>query len=101
MSFEMSTILISDDVVHFLIVGLSIAVLAVSIQAYRRKVNTRYELLSIAFLFLFLSQFITLIESLFYSDQLIMIPYLEIHLTHLLDLCMLITFGIALFRRWD
>ena len=93
--------MLPDDIVHVLIVGLSIAVLIISILAYKRKRQTRYLLLPFAFLFLFISQFITLLESLFYSDDLLVIPYIGVHIAHLFDLFTLVAFGLALFKRWD
>ena len=97
----MSYILLPDDFVHLLIVGLSLAVLIISIFAYKRRRQTRYLLLPFAFLFMFISQFISLLESLFYSDVLLVVPYVGVHLAHLFDLFTLVAFGLALFKRWD
>jgi hypothetical protein len=64
---------------------MAIAVLLVSVLAYERKRNRRYLLLSVAFFFLFLSQFSTLLEAIFMSDALINIPIIGLHLSHVLD----------------
>ena len=85
--------------VHVFLVGLSTAILAVSILAYLRKRNSRYLLLSLAFTFLSLSQTVDLVETLFMSSQLIVLPIIEVHLSHFFDFLMLSSFGLALTRK--
>ncbi len=65
---------ITEDMVHILLVGLSSAVLLVSIAAQLRKRNRRYQVLTLAFGFLTLSQSVELVETLFMSNQLVMVP---------------------------
>jgi hypothetical protein len=91
--------LIADDMVHVFLVGLSTAILAVSILAYLRKRNSRYLLLSVAFTFLTLSQTVDLVETLFMSSQLIVLPIIEVHLSHFFEFLMLSSFGLALTRK--
>jgi hypothetical protein len=91
----------TDDLMHVLIVLLSIVVLTISVTAFWQKRNARYLMLFVAFFFLALSQIFTLGEVLFYSGALITIPFVGIHLTHLFDFLMLVTFGLALLRNWD
>lgn len=90
-----------DVLMHILIVLLSLIVFAISVLAFSKKRNTRYLLLSIAFFFLTVSQSVTLIETLFFSGALLMIPLVDIHITHLFDFLMLLNFGLALARNWD
>jgi hypothetical protein len=85
-----------DVILHILIVTLAVTVLTVSFLAYGRRRSRRYLLLSIGFLFLFLSQFATLIEAAFYSDALITIPILGLHLSHVFDFLMLIFFFLGM-----
>jgi hypothetical protein len=90
-----------DSVIHILVVVLSITVLVIALLAYERKKNTRFMLLSFAFMFLAASQIITLFETLFLSGSLVLIPIVNIHLTHIFDFFTLLTFGFALVRDWD
>lgn len=89
----------NDDLLHVLIVSMSFVVLAVSVSAYARRPERRYFFLMIAFVFLALSQTETLIETFFLSNALILIPYLDVHLSHLFDFLMLFCFGLALTSR--
>lgn len=90
-----------DDLLHILIVVLSILVLAISFLALSKRRNRRYLLLCVAFFFLALSQVVTLAETLFLSGALLTIPVVSIHVSHLFDFLMLLTFGLALVRDWD
>src|SRR5579872_6395058 len=72
-----------DAVMHVLIVVLAITVLSVSFLAYDRTRSRRYLFLPIGFFFLFLSQFSTLLEVLFLSNALIIIPSIGLHLSHI------------------
>ena len=99
--FLLSFLYYPDDLVHVLIVVLSIVVLGISLLAFMQKRNKKYLLLTLAFFFLAISQVLTLFETLFLSGALIMIPIVDIHITHLFDFLMLLTFGMALVRNWD
>lgn len=84
-----------EAVVHTVTVVLSFAVLLISIFAYRRKGGGRYLGLTTAFVFLTASELIQFAES-FIFNTFIYIPFLDIHLSHLLDMAMLVSFGFAL-----
>jgi hypothetical protein len=84
-----------EAAVHTLAVILSLLVLTISILAYKRRGGRRYLALSVAFVFLALSQVLQFAES-YYFNAFVFIPLLDIHLSHLLDLAMLVSFGLAL-----
>jgi hypothetical protein len=88
----------TDDLIHILIVLLSFGVLGISFFAYLRRRNSRYFFLFLAFVFLALSQTTTAFETFFLSDELIMVPYFHVHITHLFDFATLLCFGVALTR---
>lgn len=88
----------TDDLVHGIIIVMAFIVLGICAVAYSRKRTNRYFLLLLAFVFLALSQTITGFETFFLSDDLLMIPYIEVHVTHLFDLATLLSFGLALTR---
>jgi hypothetical protein len=89
----------TDSIVHVLLVAFSFLVLIISILAYAERRGKRYLFLSLAFTFLAFSQIVELVESLFLSNQLILIPSTEIHLSHFLDFLMLSSFSVALLTR--
>jgi len=78
-----------------------VAIFGISLLALFRKRSVRYLLLSIAFLFLTTSQIATFVEALFLSGNLLTIPFVDIHLSHLFDAVALLAFGLALFKNWD
>jgi len=82
-----------------LLVAFSFLVLSISILAYGERRSTRYLSLSLAFTFLTLSQIVELVETLFLSSQLILIPATGIHLSHFFDFLMLSSFSLALLTR--
>ena len=84
-----------EELVHSLGVSLSLAVLGIAVLAFARQRSKRYLALLVAFLLLSADESVQFVES-FYFNAFIYVPYLEIHLSHLLDLAMLISFGIAL-----
>jgi hypothetical protein len=88
----------SDDFLHVLILTLSYVVLGISLLAYLRRPSSRYLLLFLAFLFLAISQSITFVETFFYSGELFTIPYVSLHVSHVFDFAMLLSFGLALTR---
>ena len=85
-----------EVILHVAIVALSITVLTVSVLAYFRRKTKRYLLLSIGFFFLFLTQFSSLLEVVFYSNALIIIPSIGLHLSHVFDFLTLIFFMLAM-----
>ncbi|MDA4124056.1 MAG: hypothetical protein OK438_01205 [Thaumarchaeota archaeon] len=89
---------LQEAIVHTTTVTLSIVVLGISVAAYRRRGGNRYAALTIAFLFLALSEVVQFVESASLNAS-IFVPVLEIHLSHLLDLAMLVSFGFALVTK--
>jgi hypothetical protein len=89
----------NDDLLHVLIVAMAFLVLTISALAYWRRPERRYLFLMIAFIFLALSQTETLIETVFLSNTLIIVPVLDVHLAHLFDFFTLFNFGLALLSR--
>lgn len=89
----------TDGVIHVLLVAFSILVLSISLLAYRQRRTNRYLALSLAFTFLALSQVVELVETLFLSSQLVLIPLTGIHLSHFFDFLMLSSFSFALLAR--
>ena len=85
-----------DALLHIAIVALAITVLTVSILAYERRRTRRYLLLTLGFLFILLSQFATLLEVIFLSNALIIIPSIGLHLSHVFDFLTLIFFLLAI-----
>jgi heme A synthase len=90
---------IDDSLMHVALVLFSVVVLLVSVLAYARKRNSRYLFLSFAFLFLLLSQAVTLVETIFLSNSLIIVPYAGVHLAHVFDFLMLFSFVAAITRK--
>lgn len=84
------------DILHFTLAILSIVVLGISVAAYWRRRETRYFFLMIAFLFFCLDQVITLYQEIYFYGLLIVIPYVGLHLVHVLELLMLISLIAAL-----
>jgi len=85
-----------EAILHVSIVSLSITVLSVSLLAYARRRTRRYLLLSIGFFFLFLSQLSSLLEVVFLSNALIIIPSMGLHLSHVFDFLTLIFFILSM-----
>jgi hypothetical protein len=96
-SFEtIGSIDFGEIILHLTIVALSITVLSVSIFAYFRRRTRRYLLLSVGFFFLFLTQLSSLLEVVFYSNALIIIPSIGLHMSHVFDFLTLIFFMLAM-----
>jgi hypothetical protein len=96
-SFEtIGSIDLGEVILHLTIIALSITVLSVSIFAYFRRKTKRYLLLSIGFFFLFSTQLSSLLEVVFYSNALIIIPSIGLHLSHVFDFLTLIFFMLAM-----
>ena len=85
-----------NDVLHFLLAGLSVVVMVISAGAYIRRRDRRYFFLMLAFVFLCLDQVVTLYQELYFYGLLIVIPYLGLHLVHFFELLMLVSFIAAL-----
>jgi len=85
-----------DAVMHVVIVVLSIVVLTVSLLAYNRRRTRRYLFLSTGFFFIFMSQLATLFEVVFFSNALLIIPSIGLHLSHVFDFLTLLFFLLAL-----
>jgi hypothetical protein len=84
------------DVLHIFLAVLSVAVLVISVGAFVRRRETRYLFLMVAFLFFCLDQLITLYQEVYFYGLLIVIPYLGLHLVHVLELAMLLSLIAAL-----
>ena len=90
---------LTDSVIHALLVAFSAMVLLTSLFAYRVRRNSRYLFLTLAFAFLAASEIVGLVEVLFYSAELIVIPFTGIHLSHFLEFLMLSSFSFALLTK--
>jgi len=86
----------SDDAMHLLLAGLSLALMLVSVNAYRKRPERRYFLLMLAFIFLCLDQVVTAYQEFFLGGELIALPFLDLHLIHFLELLMILSFLAAL-----
>ena len=86
----------SDDAMHLLLAGLSLVLVVVAVNAYRKRSDGRYFLLMMAFIFLCLDETITAYQELFLGGALIELPLLDVHLIHFLELLMLLSFIAAL-----
>jgi hypothetical protein len=84
-----------EAIVHTLAVILSLLVLSISLVVYARRGGRRYLALSVAFVFLAMGELVQFAES-FLFNAYIYLPFLDIHLSHFLDLAMLVSFGVAL-----
>jgi len=89
---------IGEDLIHTILVAASLVLLIIAGRAYTKRHDSRYSFLLLAFVFLGLSQLVTLLETLALSSQVSM-PFLDLHLSHLLDFLMLVSFTLALTRR--
>jgi hypothetical protein len=88
----------SDDVMHLLLAGLSVVLMLVSVNAYRKKPESRYLLLMFAFVFLCLDQIVTAYQEFYLGGNLIELPFLNLHLIHLIELLMILSFLAALVK---
>jgi hypothetical protein len=88
----------SDDAMHLLLASLSVILMLVSMNAYRKRPESRYLLLMLAFIFLCLGQVITAYQELYLGGDLIALPFLDLHLVHFLELLMMVSFLAALVR---
>ena len=81
------------------LVSLSVIVLMVSFLAYLKRRTQRYLFLTLAFGFLTTGQAVDLVETIFMSNQLIQIPVVQIHLSHMFEFLMLFSFCLALLAK--
>jgi hypothetical protein len=86
----------ANDVLHFLLAFFSVGLFVVSIGAFVRRRGSRYLFLMLAFGLLCIDQLVTLWQELYYGGFLILIPYVDLHLVHFLELLMMVSFAIAL-----
>jgi hypothetical protein len=87
-----------DDVMHLLLAGLSVVLMLVSVNAYRKRSDGRYMLLMLAFVFLCLDEVVTAYEEFYLGGDMIALPFLDLHLVHFLELLMILSFLAALAR---
>ena len=81
---------------HVLLAALSVLLMAISMNAYRTRPVRRYFILMLAFIFLSLDQIVNLYQEVSLGGQLIVVPILELHLDHFLELLMILSFIAAL-----
>jgi hypothetical protein len=89
---------VGDDVMHLLLAALSLALMLVSVNAYRKRRESRYFLLMLAFMFLALDQVVTAYQELYLGGALIGLPLSDLHLVHFLELLMILSFMAALVK---
>lgn len=87
-----------DDVMHFILLVMSVVLMVISANAFRRRPVRRYFFLMLAFVFFFLDQAVTFYQEIYLNGLLISVPYVGLHLIHLLELLMSISFLTALLR---
>jgi hypothetical protein len=85
-----------NDIMHLLLVAFSAGLFAVSVGAFARRRGHRYLFLMLAFGLLWADQTVTLYQQLYTGGFLILIPYVDLHLVHFLELLMMVSFAIAL-----
>jgi hypothetical protein len=85
-----------NDVMHMLLVIFSVGLFAVSVGAFVRRRGQRYMFLTLAFGLLCADQIVTFYQQLYTGGFLILIPYLDLHLVHFLELLMMVSFAVAL-----
>jgi hypothetical protein len=85
-----------DDLMHLVLLVLSVFLVTVSVNGFRRKRNSRYFFLMLAFVFFWLDQSVTLYQEFYLNGLLISIPYLNLHLIHFLELLMSVSFLTAM-----
>ena len=85
-----------DDLMHLVLLLLSLALMVISANGFTRRRNGRYFFLMLAFVFFFLDQAVTFYQEIDLNGMLIAIPYLSVHLVHFLELMMSISFLAAL-----
>ena len=84
--------------IHTVTVFLSLVVLSISVFAYRKRGGRRYAALIVSFLFLSLSELVQFAES-FWLNAFLYLPVLDVHLSHIFDMAVLVSFGFALMAK--
>ena len=85
-----------NDMLHLLLVVFSVGLFAVSVGAFVRRRGNRYLFLMLAFSLLCADQVVTFYQELYTGGLLILIPYVDLHLVHFLELLMMVSFALAL-----
>lgn len=81
------------------IIVLSIVIFWISLNAYFRRRSIRYALLSFAFLFLFLSQIVSYSQTLVLSGVLLVVPYLDLPVSYVIELATMLFFFLAIIQN--
>jgi len=90
-----------DNIMHFVLLLLSVVLMAISANGFRRRPNSRYFFLMLAFTFFCLDQAVTFYQEIYLNGLLISVPVLSLHLVHLLELLMSVSFLTALLRPFS
>ncbi len=85
-----------NDILHMALVVFSVGLFVVSVGAFVRRHGHRYLFLMLAFGLLCADQVVTLYQELYTGGFLILIPYVDLHLVHFLELLMMVSFALAL-----
>ena len=85
-----------NDILHLLLVVFSVGLFVVSVGAFARRRGDRYLFLMLAFGLLCMDQVVTFYQELYTGGFLIVIPFLDLHLVHFIELLMMVSFAIAL-----
>jgi hypothetical protein len=83
---------------HFILLVFSVVLMVISANGYRRRPTSRYFFLMLAFVFFCLDQTVTFYQEIYLNGLLIAIPYVGLHLIHMLELLMSVSFLTALLR---
>jgi hypothetical protein len=86
---------------HFILLVLSVVLMVISANGFKRRPNSRYLFLMLAFIFFFLDQAVTFYQEIYLNGLLISTPFLSLHLVHLLEFLMSISFLTALLRPFS
>jgi hypothetical protein len=81
---------------HFVLLLLSIVIVAISANGFRRRRNFRYFFLMLAFVFFAADQAVTFYQEIYLNGLLISTPFLSLHLVHFLELLMSVSILTAL-----
>lgn len=85
-----------NDILHVLLAVFSVGLFVVAVGAFVRRRGQRYMFLMLAFGLLCMDEVITLYQQVYYGGLLILIPYVDLHLVHFLELLMMVSFALAL-----
>jgi hypothetical protein len=90
-----------DDIMHFVLLVFSFVLMVISANGFRRRPNSRYLFLMLAFVFFFLDQAVTFYQEIYLNGLLISVPILSLHVVHLFELLMSVSFLTALLRPFS